>query len=70
MENEKSKSFFGGVLDSGHPNFINPFEYDKYLPDKSVPKRIGALAGTQPKIFRGADMPPPVFRYAQIGRGK
>ena len=43
---------------SGHPNFINPFEYDKWLPDKSSPKRIGTLTQTKPKIHRGEDMPP------------
>ena len=26
---------------SVHPNFLNPFEYRKLLPDKSFPKRIG-----------------------------
>ena len=27
---------------SGHPNFTNPFEYDKSLQGKSFSKRIGA----------------------------
>ena len=39
----KVNNFLGG---SGHPNFMNPFEYDKQLPDKSFPKRIGTLTKT------------------------
>ena len=36
---QKSKTFVEG---SGHPNFTNPFEYDKSLQGKSFSKRIGA----------------------------
>ena len=59
LTNEKLDKLiiFGG--DSGHPNFMNPFEYDKWLPGHSFPKRIGTLTHTKPKIHRGAEMPPP-----------
>ena len=43
---QKSKTFLEG---SGHPNFMNPFVYDKSLLGKSFPKRIGALALPKPK---------------------
>ena len=46
----KSQSFLGC---SGHPNFMIPFECDKWLADKSFPKRIGTLTQTKPKIHRG-----------------
>ena len=44
----KSKVFLEG---SGHPKFMNPFEYDKSLKDKSFSKRIGALTPPNPKIL-------------------
>ena len=45
MKNYKSQSFFRGG--SGHPNFMNLFEYGK--------KRFGTLTQTKPKVHRGAD---------------
>ena len=67
MKNLKSQSFFGGG--SGHPNLMNPFEYDKWLPDKSFPKRIETLTQTKPNPkYRWGQTCPPIFRYAQIGR--
>ena len=41
----KSKTFLEG---SGHPNFMNPFEYGKSLPYKSFPKWIGTVTPTNP----------------------
>ena len=37
---------------------MNPFEYDKWLPDKSFPKRIGPITQTKPKIHRGGRYAP------------
>ena len=46
----KVKLFLEG---SGHPNFMNPFEYGKSFLGKSFPKKIGTLTPPNPKIFRG-----------------
>ena len=47
----KVNHFFGGG--SGHPNFMNPFEYGKTFIDKLFPKRFGTLTQTKPYIHRG-----------------
>ena len=47
---QKSNIFSEG---SGHPKFMNPFEYDKSFLGKSFPKRIGTLTPPNPRIFRG-----------------
>ena len=60
---------------SGLPNFMNPFVNGKLFPDKSFPIRFGTLTQTKLQIHRGgwgrgvaaaADIPPSVFKYAQI----
>ena len=51
---QKSNIFLEG---SGHPKFMNPFEYDKSLLGKSFPKGIGTLTPPNPKIFRGGTDP-------------
>ena len=53
----KSETLLEG---SGHPNFMNPFEYGKLLKGKSFLKRIGTLTPPNPKIFRrGHNVPSP-----------
>ena len=54
---QKSNIFLEG---SGHPNFMNPFEYGKSFLGKSFPKKIGTLTPPNPKIFRGGTMCPPL----------
>ena len=49
--------FLGG-WGSGHPNFMNHFEYGKSFLDKLFTKRFGTITQTKPPL---------VFRYAQIG---
>ena len=44
---QKGKVFLEG---SGHPNFMNPIEYDKSLPGKSFSKRIRTLTAPNPKM--------------------
>ena len=56
--------------DSGHSNYINPFEYGRPFPDILFLKGFRTLTQTKPEIHRGADKPPPpIFKYAQIGQG-
>ena len=56
---------------SEHPNFMNPFEYGKSFLDKLFTKDLEPQPKPNPKyIGGGADMPPLVFKYAQIGYGK
>ena len=50
---KKSKSNIVLEGGSGHPNFMNPYEYGKSFLRKLFPKRIGTLTPPRPKIFRG-----------------
>ena len=50
---------------------MNPFEYGKSFLDKSFTKDLEPQPKPNPKyIGGGADMPPLVFKYAQIGYDK
>ena len=45
VKNYKSQLFLGG---SGHPNFMNPFEYGKSFLDKLFTNRFGTITQTKP----------------------
>ena len=49
-----NKTFQKSIIDlkgSGHPNFVNPFEYGQSFTGKLFPKRIGTLTQPNPKYL-------------------